>query len=571
MGEQEAATGSILIVVPARAGSKGIPHKNVRILDGKPLVAHALATALGVPGAIVVLTTDDAEAADIARQYGVHVVDRPEGLCGDDVTLDPVVAHAWRSAEAAFGRAFHVIATLQPTAPLLRSSTLIRAVECVQSGRLDSCVTVTDARHLYWQGQVEAAIPLYETRVNRQWLPPLWRETGGAIVTRGEILATGERLGGRVGIIPVDAAESVDIDSIDDWAVVERRLGAPRVLYRVRGNKKIGLGHAYRCIGLARRLFVPELLVAVDSDSDPAAELIRNEHFPVARVSGDDDFIEVVSRSEYDLIINDVLDTSSDYVEALKGHGRRVVVNFEDVGTGAAAADLTVNALYEFSTPAPNGRFGWRYADLRDEFLTTPPRVPGAPGRYVLITFGGSDPAGLTARAIRACARAAEALGLCDLVVVLGPANEAAGEVHDVIEERRTVFGSVVVHTEVRRMSSLMRDATFAITSNGRTVFELGALGIPMITISQNRRETHHVFGRVSGGALDLGLAAALDDAEFQAAVLSLLREPARRAQMTRQLLQYDLRAGMERVVVEMLDCYGEWRRARRAKKGDRP
>ena len=83
-----------LAIIPARGGSKGIPRKNVRLVAGKPLVAHSIEHARNTPAIQrVIVSTDDQEIADVARQYGAEVVLRPADISGDTATSESALVH----------------------------------------------------------------------------------------------------------------------------------------------------------------------------------------------------------------------------------------------------------------------------------------------------------------------------------------------------------------------------------------------------------------------------------------------------------------------------------------------
>ena len=86
---------SIVAIIPARAGSKGIPNKNIRLVGGRPLVYYAIKNALDSElVSRVVVTTDSEQVSVIAKQMGADVRWRDAALCADDVTLDAVIADA---------------------------------------------------------------------------------------------------------------------------------------------------------------------------------------------------------------------------------------------------------------------------------------------------------------------------------------------------------------------------------------------------------------------------------------------------------------------------------------------
>ncbi|NLG87406.1 MAG: UDP-2,4-diacetamido-2,4,6-trideoxy-beta-L-altropyranose hydrolase [Firmicutes bacterium] len=549
----------VLIIIPARGGSKGIPRKNLRILAGHPLIWYVIQTSKKASCHIVV-TTEDEEIAEVAETYGAQVIARPKALAEDDIPLDPVILHAWAQSERKWQTIFNWVITIQPTSPLISTKTIKDALAYAQTKNLDSCLAVSDARALYWGGSTSAPYPHFQERLNRQWLPAFWKETGGIVISNRKLLLQGQRIGGKTGLYPIPNQESIDIDSYDDLVVAEHRIQAPKVAIRTIGNQQLGLGHVYRTLTLASRLFTPHLDFYVDSSSSLAAQLIKDHNYPVYNVTNDNNFIAIIESKGYDLIINDILDTNSEYITRLRQNNKRVVVNFEDLGSGATEANLVINALYEYTTPLPNQKFGWQYVCLREEFLRAyyePKANPQA--KNLLITFGGADPGNLTCLALQA---AAEALGNCnaELDVVIGLGNPRIQEISTLVDQVSKCFSDLRLHTHVKRMSSLMHRADLAITSNGRTVFELASCGVPMISISQNYREASHTFGRLNGGVIDLGLAEHVTIAQLAQNIRDVWLAPEKRLQMQASLLMFDFRKGVDRVIRCIKETYLDWR-----------
>ena len=119
-----------IAVIPARAGSKGLPGKNLKPLAGKPLLAYSIeqAKASGVCD-VVLVSTEDEEIARVAREYGAEVpFKRPPELATDAVPAEPVVKHALETYEAMSGQPLDIVVYLQPT-DVFRTPELIR--ECV--------------------------------------------------------------------------------------------------------------------------------------------------------------------------------------------------------------------------------------------------------------------------------------------------------------------------------------------------------------------------------------------------------------------------------------------------------
>jgi CMP-N,N'-diacetyllegionaminic acid synthase len=227
-------SSGVLGLIPARGGSKGVPGKNVRLLGGKPMVAHAAAVARE-SGVIdrVLLSTDDVDIADAGRRAGLDVPFlRPASLAADDTPMLPVIQHAV-AALGDMGWDAEIVVLLQPTSPLRTAAHIRAAVALLRQTGADSVVTVVEVpRHLS---------PDYVMRIDEGRLRPFLPE--GARVTRrqdaraaysrdGTVYACWRRTLDRFGDIygndcrplVIDAAESLSIDSPADWDEAERRL-----------------------------------------------------------------------------------------------------------------------------------------------------------------------------------------------------------------------------------------------------------------------------------------------------------------------------------------------------------
>jgi CMP-N-acetylneuraminic acid synthetase len=190
-----------LVVIPARGGSRGVPRKNLRPLGGKPLLAWAIGAAKAATKVDrVVVSTDSDEVATIAERFGAEPHRRDPELARDAVTLDPVI-HEVVMALDPEGSAFDVVATIQPTSPLLRSTTVDAVLDRLRGSDLDSVLTVVDDTHLTWVDGPDGPTPDFTERLNRQQLARRYRETGGVLATRRSLIRRDSRLGERVGIV----------------------------------------------------------------------------------------------------------------------------------------------------------------------------------------------------------------------------------------------------------------------------------------------------------------------------------------------------------------------------------
>jgi len=553
----------VLAVIPARGGSKGIRKKNLRLLRGYPLIDYVLRTARSVPEiSEIVVSTDDEEIAEyVTIRHGVCVHHRPLDLAGDDVSLDPVVSDALEFMEKRKGEAFDIVVTLQPTSPTLRASTLKRVLTSFEADEnADSYIAAIEDTHLRWQEHGGSIVPIYVKRANRQWLRKTYKETGAFLISKRAVVTQTDRLGEHPRIWPIAAEEAVDIDTDLDWLVAEAILSRLHFVFVVRGSESVGMGHVYRCLSLADSFLGNRVQFLALNSSSKAINLIARFGYECEDVESLGAVSKRIAVLHPDIVINDILDTEATYIRDILARAA-FVVNFEDLGKGSLSANLVFNALYEFSSPPPNHRFGAKYVCLREEFLLFPPAPFRDPATTLFVTFGGVDENNLTVRTCRILPRLLSKSSLERVLVVLGPGYAHRAEFTSCIESLpKRIRSKTEVYESVDNMAKLMREADVAVTSNGRTVYELAAMGVPGVTIAQNDRETLHLFSRYSEGFCYLGIASNVKEEKIAEAIESIVVDRDVRAEMVKALSDVNLKSGLNRVRREIIDEYWRWK-----------
>jgi CMP-N,N'-diacetyllegionaminic acid synthase len=173
----------VLVIIPARGGSKGVPQKNIKLLGGKPLIAHAIECALGSKKATkIVVSTDDDAIASAANQYPIEVVKRPSELAEDDSNVVTAVTYTYDYLK----EDFDVIVLLQPTAPLRTSADLDAVIDLLEKNKnTDGVISVVpmDDVHparMYDLNETQQLVPLIENgeTLRRQDLKPVYYRNG---------------------------------------------------------------------------------------------------------------------------------------------------------------------------------------------------------------------------------------------------------------------------------------------------------------------------------------------------------------------------------------------------------
>ena len=242
---------NILAVIPARAGSKGIPNKNIRLIGDHPLVYYAIHTAQTSAFITdVVVTTDSPEVAILASRMGVRVRWREERLCGDAVTLDAVIDDAVDRSVL-----WDYVVTMQPTSPTLTVKTLDAAIRYTIENKYDTVISVINAPHLSWGVKDGNIVPNYQERLNRQYLPVCYKETGAFLISKASVVTEKTRIGEKVSVFEVPESEAQDVDTFSDLQCAEAILNRRKVAIYVNGNLKRGMGHIYRALEIADEFF----------------------------------------------------------------------------------------------------------------------------------------------------------------------------------------------------------------------------------------------------------------------------------------------------------------------------
>lgn len=530
---------NILVVIPARGGSKGIPRKNLRLLGAKPLLYYSINNALNSKFDLdVFVSSEDDEILNIAQKFGASIHKRNQNIADDKTTLDPVIYDCFIHAQQIEGKEYDLIITVQPTSPLLSSKSLDNAIEkMILDNSIETIISAKDSTHLSWRKENNKFKPNYTERVNRQYLTPSYTETGAFLITRNAIITENNRIGKNVDLEILRGGEEVDIDTYEDWNLCEYYLRRKHVLFVVSGNSIVGLGHVYNTLLIANDILNHQITFLVDKDSEMAFNAIKSKNYPVI-IQQNDDIIEDVRLINPDVIINDKLDTSEEYMKQLKKQNYKVV-NFEDLGPGCEFADVVVNAIYPQKNALQDHYFGQEYFILRDEFILSEEKVVKADVNNILITFGGVDPNNYTEKVIRTINEYCGEENIAITVIAgFGYAK------YDSIKN----YKNVIVERNISNISDYMLQSDLIFTSAGRTVYEVASIGTPAVVMGQNEREMTHFFASEEFGFSNLGLGYEVSDEELKIEFLRLVNSFEIRNQMSNLMRQQDLKSGRKRV-----------------------
>ena len=220
----------VLGIIPARGGSKGLPGKNIKLLNGIPLIAYTIKEALNSNLEECIVSTDSDEIAQIARNFGGKVPFlRPAEFATDQASSVDVVLHALDFMREHEGKEYDAIMLLQPTTPFRDSEDINEAINILLNSDADSVISVTNvggshpARMKFIADGNLIDPPFVEAfeGQNRQELPPMYIRNGGIYLTRIDTIKNWSFKGNISKALVMPEKKSVNIDNIDDFEFAE--------------------------------------------------------------------------------------------------------------------------------------------------------------------------------------------------------------------------------------------------------------------------------------------------------------------------------------------------------------
>jgi len=527
----------VVAIVPARGGTDSVPYLNIKRLGDRPLLAHTLDAAKSASCIDrVVVSTDDLRVAEVAKAHGGEVPFlRPSDLAADIPSLKPVIVHAVREIEKA-GDRVDVVVVLQATSPFREAEAVDQAVDGLVSGGYDTVLSVTEDRTLSWRAADGMLAPLFQKEGRREEQEPVYKENGAVVALLRAVLDSPSRFGDRIGYLVLDKRAAFTVHDLEDFWMAERLLAQPRVLFRVDGGAKVGMGHVYRSLAIAdalRALSRAEIAFLMCADHTEGLLTVSRHGYPVRVVAGRGAEAALGHIRDFApaILINDLPALESAYLTALSHLGAttvNLVDTVDDLETTEHYAQVIVSVMNR-DRETPEGFYGGpAYAILRDQFRGQEKEVRDQP-RMVLLSFGGSDPQGLTLKAARALADLPTDI---KLLAVAGPAFSYGKEFEAL--ERTLARRIPLIHEAAGHIADLMLEADVVVGSGGMSVYEIAALGTPGIVLGQNLREDERMREFAHHGTVEyLGLGTEVDEQAIATAVRSLLADVARRRQMS--------------------------------------
>lgn len=481
------------IIIPAIKKNVVFPDDLIKKLAGISLLQRAINTASNVTSSKnIYVITDSEEIVLICQRNNIpYIYNKSLKIYSNNIlgSLSPYLSDF-------INQNLNII-FLSPYIPLIKSEEIQMAYQKFIEIKSDLMVPILNKKIYFFYNDPR---PI-DQFMNDNHGQNVFCELKSFLITKAEVFFQEKDL-----LIKPDSFQIneniLEIKTYHDWWICEKLINRRRIVFRVIGNKAVGMGHIFRSLALAHEISDHEIRFVCDNDSKIATSKLAGYDYWLG-IYPKEEIEDAIIGMKPDLVINDILDTESRYINRLQKAGI-IVVNFEDLGSGARKADLTINDLYD--DPVISGGnilWGKKYFFLRDEFSDAKPRKFNSQVKHLLIAFGGTDPSDYTFRVLK------EILDYCSEKSISIDVITGEGYIHT---QKLENFVTSLANINIRYthatgvISKLMEQADIAICSNGRTVYELAHMNIPAIVISHHERETTHQFSHENNGFIPLGL-----------------------------------------------------------------
>jgi spore coat polysaccharide biosynthesis predicted glycosyltransferase SpsG/CMP-N-acetylneuraminic acid synthetase len=474
-----------LILILARENTQELISKqNLHLVNDKPLLYYILKNCLEYKKADIYVSTDSEMIKTITTFYGCNFIDRPKRLTKNDTSVFSIVHNALLKLKTK-GLNYDSCFVISPNYPLFKKKT----IESFFSNLSNNVKSIVG----YEEFKInENFVNISSNQKNLNKLLKINKK----IVKLHQIfsfdcdfLLKEKKIQQNFGI-SIPKSNLINLEDYHSFSSLEKILSRKKILVRVDGSKLLGLGHIFNILTILNRLRQFDILIVMHNKRKMGFQKIKEYNFELNFFSNSSEFKKILNKYQPDIVFNDILNTEISYMKQLKNSGC-FVVNFEDLGKGNSLADLVFNPIY-YGKSKKNHYYGNSFACVRDEFRFLPPHNLRKKVSHIVISFGGTDPTNKTYDILKILLK--YPYYSIKFTVILGFGYNFSKKLFSLINEMKKNGYNIDVVERSDYLANQFRNADFAITSNGRTVFELASLNVPCISIPVNSRESKHSF-----------------------------------------------------------------------------
>ena len=303
----------------------------------------------------------------------------------------------------------------------------------------------------------------------------------------------------------------------------------PKLLFRVNSNQKMGTGHLFECMVLAKSAQIPSVFCLAPDKH--AVKLIKQFGFP-ARIIRNEiaDLNALIEKEKPDVVIFDIIDLGDAYLRKINPRGAKILAL--NALLHPVKADAQVATVF---TPHAKNKthYGAKFVLLRPRISETQAVTIKTQVRNILIMFGGGDPGNFTAVALRALAAIP---GKFNVTIIMGGANKNLQKISTYLRNFPKPHELHHNITDDKKLIRLMTNADLALASGGYTLSELLHFGIPTLGLAQNTIEQKRIFRNFpSDSFVSLGLGDKISAKQLATATHKLMNDHAKRTRLSKK------------------------------------
>ena len=544
---------NLILIIARASGTKEVSRQNLRLVNGKPLLFYILKTSLSCKNCSTFVSTDSDEIEAYSKFYGAETIKRPKQLTKDQTTLEDIAIDALKKLIKK-GFSFKKCLIIHPHFPLIKKQTINRFFS-----KLDKKIWVISGFENESKSGRHFAYFKKDNKHSRLiQIPNHVVEIKKIVSFDCETLLNRKKFENKIYGLEISKEEIFSPSNYHDFASLESMMNRKKIIVRVDGDKNIGLGHVYNMLTILNNMRNEDILILMNVKKNLGYKKFKEHLYNVKFFSNSTQLWKHIDEFKPDIIFNDILSTTSNYVRNLKSRGI-FVVNFEDLGIGRKYADLVFNPIFENKKQLKNEFYGSKYACVREEFRIFKRKALTKKVKKIGITFGGVDKKNNTCKVL-SIINQFQILKNIEIEVILGLGYMHKNKLDKIIKKMKDKDYKINFTERADMLSKHLADCDFVITSNGRTVFELAALEIPIISLSVNQREKQHNFVKESCVGFNIDFSKNSSGVILKRNIDKMMDISARK-KFTKNLHKEDLLKGIDRVTSKILLEYNKTKR----------